>query len=112
MDSGVRRSDGTRNFLRVHQGLINPAGRDQTDCRFIFGLDSEAGRSSTSEQIGQGFFDDGILVLITAMNLFNKGFIYDPTKTQLVKKDDLFTVHICVASFEHGYRPQTFGALG
>jgi hypothetical protein len=74
-------------------GGIQPADRRETGCRPLR-LDGKLNRSGASEQIGQGLFDDGILVLIAVVNLFNKGFVDDPTKAQFVKKDDLFTVHM------------------
>jgi hypothetical protein len=79
---------------KKRHGVKRPAGRDQKDCRTTIGLGWSLERSGTSEQIGQGFLDDGILILVAVMYLFDEGFIDDPTKAQFVKKDDLFTVHM------------------
>lgn len=48
--------------------------------------------SCASQQIGQGLLDDDIFTG-GGVNLFDNRFINHPSKSKLVKKDDLFFVH-------------------
>ena len=57
--------------------------------------------SGTPEQIGQGFLDNDIIIVLFVMELLDDGFIHNPTEAEFVKKDNLFPLHSPISSLEH-----------